>query len=195
MTDKRSAADILRYESAVAEAAYPEKYCCEECGAGMTFVEAPGDKVRGWLEHTPDCSHVDTASVFTVDAASVRNQPVPSAAEIVAISAEAAAIVEARAIPEDLLEEFATKFGALISRYRLCAYHDHGYHGATKELLDAFRPRSAYVPQTGRLGLSLAGLERADVDLLIELCDRLAIAKGKRWNAAFELRAAKERNQ
>jgi hypothetical protein len=38
-------------------------------------------------------------------------------------------------------------------------------------------------------GLSPA--DGTDIDLLIELCDRLAIVTGKRWNAQFELRAAK----
>jgi len=110
MTDKRSAADILRQQEATLEAVNPRLAAkCEECGAGMTYVDISDDAVRGWFDHTPDCSHVDTAGVFTLDAASVRNRGDIPADELVAIAEEARATVEAEAIPEDLLEEFCAK--------------------------------------------------------------------------------------
>ena len=56
MTDKRSAADILRQQEATLEAVNPRLAAkCEECGAGMTYVDISDDAVRGWFDHTPDC--------------------------------------------------------------------------------------------------------------------------------------------
>ncbi len=104
----------------------------------------------------------------------------------------------------DRLEEFRAKFDALAYRYRLCPYHDHGHGPAAAELMTAMRERYEYLPEVSKPavimkafcadddhGLNISALSGADLDLLIELCDRLAITKGKRWTTQFELRAAK----
>ena len=57
--------------------------------------------------------------------------------------------------------------------------------------MNAIIARFEYVPELDDRALNISALSAADIDRLIELCDRLAIAKGKRWNAQFELRAAK----
>ena len=57
--------------------------------------------------------------------------------------------------------------------------------------MDAIEARSVYEPDVGDEVLDICALAAADIDLLIELCDRLAITKGKRWTTQFELRAAK----
>ncbi len=106
------------------------------------------------------------------------------------------------------LEEFRAKFTALAYRYRLCPYHDHGHGPAAVALMTAMRERYDYLPEVSKPavilkafcadddhGLNLSELSAADINLLIELCDRLAISKGKRWNAQFELRAAKGTQQ
>jgi hypothetical protein len=59
----------------------------------MTYVDAPGDKVRGWFDHTSDCSYLHIASVFSFDAESVRRTEFKSADELAAIAAQALANV------------------------------------------------------------------------------------------------------
>jgi hypothetical protein len=94
-------------------------------------------------------------------------------------------------------KELHAKFGALKSRYNLgcpefSAHHDHGHGPAAVALKHALDARSVHLPGEKGTFLPLEELPAADIDLLIELCDRLATAKGKRWNAQFELRAAKD---
>ena len=90
----RSALAIFNQCRAVIEAADPEA-CCEECGAGITAVQVPGDKLHAWIDHTSDCSHVHTGGVIVIDSAAVRAN-IPPADGILPSWAAAKASVEAQ---------------------------------------------------------------------------------------------------
>jgi hypothetical protein len=93
MTTDRSALDVFLEMQAAMRAL--GLGCCEMCGAGMTAVEIPGDKLRAWMDHTPECPDADNFGVFILDAASVRAQPIRSNGELKALWAQAGAAVQA----------------------------------------------------------------------------------------------------
>jgi hypothetical protein len=142
---------------------------CPECMMRLVFVFA--------------AQHAD----FLADYHSGRE----AAAAHVETALAAALDQTAAEVGNDRVKEFRAKFEALTDRYKLCSVHDHGHGPAEVALLDAIEEREIYMPEVGQNVLPVTQLAAADIDLLIELCDRVAIAKGKRWNAQFELRAAK----